>query len=79
MYVLPSLQMALAYGKVLLGLRHQLLVEHLIGRGNEIDPLQPMDGLLLGVGRRATGRQDAGHAAQRSAAGKLEYATTLRI
>ena len=63
----------------LLGLRHHLAAEHLVGRGNEVDPLQPMDGLLLGEGRRAASGQDAGHPAQRSAAGELQYATTLRI
>ena len=49
--------------EVLLGRRHQLLVEHLIGRRHEVDPLQPVDGLLLGVGRHAAGRQDARHPA----------------
>ncbi len=52
------------HAEFLLGLRHQFLAKHRVGRRNEVDPLQPVDGLLLGIGRRATGRQDARHPTQ---------------
>ena len=56
--------------------------EELVGRRHEVDPFQPVDCPLLGVGRRAAGRQDARHPTQRNggcAAGKLEHATTLGL
>src|SRR4030095_15512781 len=63
------------HAELFLGLRDPFLAGHLVGRGNEIDPLQPMDGLLLGIGGCAAARQDASHAAQSRATGELEYAT----
>ena len=65
-----------------LGLGHQLLAHQLVRRGNEVDPAQPVNRLLLGVGGRAARGENAGHAGRRHgsrAAGKLDNAATLRV
>src|SRR5262249_52771857 len=64
----------------LLGGRHHLLVEHLVGGWNEVDPLEPVHGLLLRKGWRTARGEDSRHTGGRHcsrATGKLNHATTL--